>query len=57
MLELNIRPWTKAFWIGIELNQIFKGLRLTAFTDMANQLPRFEDNIAIKLSFIIKIGL
>jgi hypothetical protein len=46
------------FESGIELNQIFKGLGLTAFYRYGpNQLPRFEDNIAIKLSFIIKIGL
>jgi hypothetical protein len=46
------------FESGIELNQIFKGLGLTAFYRYGpNQLPRFEDNIAIKLSFVIKIGL
>jgi hypothetical protein len=46
------------FESGIELNQIFNGLGLAGFYRYGpNQLPRFEDNIAIKLSFIINIGL
>ncbi|NGY36414.1 carboxypeptidase-like regulatory domain-containing protein [Flavobacterium sp. XN-5] len=46
------------FESGIELNQIFKGLGLTAFYRYGpNQLPRLEDNIAIKLSFTLNLGL
>lgn len=46
------------FESGIELNQIFNGLGLTAFYRYGpNQLPKFEDNIAIKLSFVLKLGL
>ena len=42
---------------GIELNGIFKGLGLSAFyRHGANHLPRFEDNLAIKLSFVFSIG-
>lgn len=46
------------FESGIELNQIYKGLGLTAFYRYGpNQLSRFEDNIAIKLSFVLNLGL
>ena len=46
------------FESGIELNQILKGLGLTAFYRYGpNQLPKFEDNIAIKLSFTLNLGL
>ena len=46
------------FESGIELNQIFNGLGLTAFYRYGpNQLPKFEDNIAIKLSFVFNLGL
>lgn len=46
------------FESGIELNQIFNGLGLAGFYRYGpNQLPRFEDNIAIKLSFILNLGL
>jgi hypothetical protein len=46
------------FESGIELNQIFNGLGLTAFYRYGpNQLSRFEDNIAIKLSFVLNLGL
>lgn len=42
---------------GIELNSIFKGLGLSAFyRHGANHLPKFEDNLAIKLSFVFSIG-
>jgi hypothetical protein len=45
------------FESGIELNQIFNGLGLTAFYRYGpNQLPKFEDNIAIKLSFVLNLG-
>ena len=46
------------FESGIELNQIFKGLGLTGFYRYGpNQLDRFEDNIAVKLSFVFDFGL
>jgi hypothetical protein len=46
------------FESGIELNQIYKGFGLTGFYRYGpNQLPRFEDNLAIKLSFILDLGL
>ncbi|MBF6609026.1 MAG: carboxypeptidase-like regulatory domain-containing protein, partial [Flavobacterium sp.] len=42
---------------GIELNGIFKGLGLSAFYRYgAYHLPDLEDNIAVKLSFVINIG-
>jgi hypothetical protein len=42
------------FESGIELNQIFKGLGLTAFYRYGpNQLSQFEDNIAVKLSYTL----
>jgi hypothetical protein len=45
------------FESGIELNQIFKGLGLTAFYRYGpNQLPKFE-NIAVKLSYVLNLGL
>ena len=45
------------FESGIELNQIYKGFGLTGFYRYGpNQLPRFEDNLALKLSFIFDLG-
>lgn len=42
---------------GFELNQIFKGIGFSAFYRYGpNQLPNFEDNIAIKLSLQINLG-
>ncbi len=46
------------FESGIELNQIYKGFGLTGFYRYGpNQLPRFEDNLAVKLSFVFDFGL
>jgi len=46
------------FESGIELNQIYKGLGLSGFYRYGpNQLPRFEDNISVKLSFVLDLGL
>ncbi len=46
------------FESGIELNQVYKGFGLTGFYRYgANQLSRFEDNLALKLSFILDLGL
>ncbi len=45
------------FESGIEFNGIFKGLGLSAFYRYGSyHLPEFEDNIAVKLSFVINIG-
>lgn len=42
---------------GMELNQIYKGFGLTGFYRYGpNQLPRFEDNLAVKLSFVFDFG-
>ncbi|MFV7234057.1 DUF5686 family protein [Flavobacterium sp. ZB4R12] len=46
------------FESGIELNQIFKGLGLSGFYRYGpNQLPKFEDNIAVKISYVLNLGL
>lgn len=46
------------FESGIELNQIFNGFGLTGFYRYGpNQLPKFQDNIAIKMSFILNFGI
>lgn len=46
------------FESGIEFNQIFKGLGLAGFYRYGpNQLSRFEDNIAIKISFNLDLRL
>ena len=45
------------FESGFELNQIYKGFGLTGFYRYGqNQLPRFEDNLAVKLSFVFDFG-
>jgi hypothetical protein len=42
---------------GIEFNNIFKGLGLSGFYRYgANGLPKVEDNIAIKLSYVLDLG-
>lgn len=42
---------------GIEANKIFKGIGLTAYYRYGpNQLPRFDDNISIKISYHIDLG-
>jgi hypothetical protein len=42
---------------GIELNQIYSGFGLIAFYRYGPyQLPKTEDNLAIKLSFILNLG-
>lgn len=57
-LGINFKTLNRGFFeSGIELNQIFNGLGLTAFFRYGpNQLPKFEDNIAIKLSYILNLG-
>lgn len=55
---LNFKTLEKGFFeSGIELNQIFNGLGLTTFFRYGpNQLPKIEDNIAIKLSYVLNLG-
>lgn len=46
------------FESGIELNQIFSGFGLAGFYRYGpNQFSRFEDNIALKLTFVLDLGL
>jgi hypothetical protein len=46
------------FESGVELNRIYKGFGLSGFYRYGpNQLPRFEDNIAIKVNFNLDLGL
>jgi hypothetical protein len=56
---LNYKTLEKGFFeSGIELNQIYSGFGLTGFYRYGpNQLPKFEDNLAIKLSFVLDLGL
>lgn len=43
---------------GIELNKIFNGLGLGGYYRYGpNQLSKFEDNIAIKLTFVLNLGI
>jgi hypothetical protein len=45
------------FESGIEANSIFKGLGLTFFVRYGpNGLPKLEDNLAIKLSYVLGLG-
>lgn len=46
------------FESGVECNQIFKGFGLSGFYRYGpNGLPKFTDNISLKLSFIFNIGM
>ncbi len=58
-IGINYKTLDKGFFeSGIELNQIYKGIGLTGFYRYGpNQLSKFEDNIAIKLSFVLNLGL
>lgn len=43
---------------GLEANQIFKGFGLTFFCRYGpNMLPRFEDNLALKISYVLNLGI
>lgn len=45
------------FESGIELNKIYKGLGLSGFYRYGpNHLPQFEDNISVKISFMLDLG-
>ncbi|MCD0475149.1 DUF5686 and carboxypeptidase regulatory-like domain-containing protein [Flavobacterium sp. EDS] len=56
---IDYKTLNKGFFeSGIEINQIFSGLGLSGFYRYGpNQLPRFEDNIAVKLSFVLDLGI
>lgn len=42
---------------GIEANSIFKGIGLTFFYRYGpNGLPKFEDNLALKISYVLDLG-
>ena len=58
-LGLNFKSLEKGFFeSGIEANKIYKGLGLTAFYRYGpNQLARFDDNLSIKISYFIDLGL
>ncbi|MFM9988611.1 DUF5686 family protein [Flavobacterium sp.] len=58
-LYINFKTLEKGYMeSGFELNQIYRGLGFVAFYRYGpNQLPDFEDNIAIKLSVKIDLGL
>lgn len=46
------------FESGIELNKIYKGFGLGGFYRYGpNQLARFDDNIAVKVSYVLDLGL
>jgi len=57
-LGLGFKTLNRGFFeSGIELNQIFNGLGLTTFFRYGpNQLPKIEDNIAVKLSYVLNLG-
>jgi uncharacterized membrane protein len=58
-MGFNYKTLEKGFYeSGIELNQIYSGFGLTAFYRYGPyQLSSFEDNLAIKLSFVLDLGL
>lgn len=46
------------FESGIELNKIYKGFGLGGFYRYGpNQLPEFDDNIAVKISYVLDLGI
>ncbi len=45
------------FESGIQINQLFKGLGISTFYRYGpNQLPEFEDNLAIRISYYFNLG-
>jgi hypothetical protein len=42
---------------GVEANQIFKGFGITLFYRYGpNGLPKFEDNLSLKISYVLDLG-
>ncbi|WP_396191979.1 DUF5686 family protein [Flavobacterium sp.] len=57
-LGFEYKTMEKGFFeSGVEANQIFKGFGLTFFMRYGpNALPKFEDNFALKLSYVLDLG-
>ncbi|MCL9769675.1 DUF5686 and carboxypeptidase regulatory-like domain-containing protein [Flavobacterium sp. HXWNR69] len=57
-LGINYKTLEDGFFeSGVECNKIFKGFGLVAFYRYGpNQLPNFDDNIAIKVSYYLDLG-
>lgn len=57
-LGISYKTLTAGYYeSGIELNQIFNGLGLSGFYRYGpNHLPKWQDNIAVKISFIFNLG-
>lgn len=57
-LGLDFKTLEKGYFeSGIELNRIFSGLGLSGFYRYGpNQLSQLEDNIAVKLNFVLDLG-
>ncbi|MBC7643366.1 MAG: hypothetical protein H7174_13705 [Flavobacterium sp.] len=46
------------FESGIQMNQLFKGLGISTFFRYGqNQLPKLEDNFALRISYYVDLGL
>jgi hypothetical protein len=45
------------FESGIELNQIFKVGTYRILPLWSQSMPKFENNIAVKLSYVLNLGL
>ncbi len=58
-IGIDYKTLEKGFFeSGIELNQIYKGFGLSGFYRYGPyQLPKFEDNLSVKISFILNFGL
>ena len=57
-LGFDYKTLEKGFFeSGVEANQIFKGLGLTFFYRYGpNGLPKFEDNLSLKISYVLDLG-
>lgn len=55
---MNYKTLEKGYFeSGLEINQIYSGFGLTGFYRYGpNQLEHFEDNLAVKLSFVLNLG-
>jgi hypothetical protein len=58
-IGLPFKSLEKGFFeSGLEVNKIYNGLGLTAFYRYGpNQLARFDDNLSIKISYFIDLGI
>jgi len=58
-IGLPFKTLEKGFFeSGLEINKIFKGLGLTTFFRYGpNQLPQFNDNLSIKISYYVDLGI